>query len=152
MKDCRQCKEKFDPRPWQIKTSDYECDSCRKTRKAAWRATRKAEGRPVVSASMSREYHRAYDAEYFKIKENRDRRNSQMRGYSKAAGTAERHKARRKVRTEIESGRMTRQPCETCGSTPTHAHHDDYSKPLDVRWLCHNHHVEHHAKATGATE
>lgn len=25
-----------------------------------------------------------------------------------------------------------------------HAHHDDYTKPLEVRWLCHRHHREQH--------
>jgi hypothetical protein len=24
-------------------------------------------------------------------------------------------------------------------------HHDDYSKPLDVRWFCRRHHLLHHA-------
>lgn len=32
--------------------------------------------------------------------------------------------------------------CETIGE----AHHDDYSKPLDVRWLCKLHHEELHHK------
>jgi hypothetical protein len=31
-----------------------------------------------------------------------------------------------------------------CGNAATHAHHDDYSKPLEVRWLCRAHHSEHH--------
>lgn len=39
--------------------------------------------------------------------------------------------------------------CETCGKTPTdrsiiHAHHDDYSRPLHVRWLCASCHKRHH--------
>jgi len=33
-------------------------------------------------------------------------------------------------------GELRHQPCERCGATPVHAHHDDYTRPLDVRWLC----------------
>jgi hypothetical protein len=42
------------------------------------------------------------------------------------------------------TGKLIRQPCEVCGSTTVHGHHDDYSKPLDVRWLCPKHHSERH--------
>jgi ribosomal protein S27AE len=44
--------------------------------------------------------------------------------------------ARRKVATEIEAGRLQRQSCRSCGATKADAHHHDYSKPLDIQWLC----------------
>ena len=45
------------------------------------------------------------------------------------------------------SGRLIPQPCEECGEPETvHAHHDDYSQPIDVRWLCPKHHREWHSK------
>ena len=44
------------------------------------------------------------------------------------------------VRKAIRNGVLVRQPCEVCGSEPSDAHHDDYEKPLDVRWLCRLHH------------
>ena len=40
------------------------------------------------------------------------------------------------------------QPCEICGKEKTNAHHDDYNKPLDVRWLCVLHHRRFHAEHT----
>lgn len=147
---CRHCAGEFTATVRQIAKSDYECAPCQKIRLSNWRAARKAAGRPVISSRMSREYHRAYEAEYLKNPENRARKNAQMRLYAKAHGTAEHHKARRKVRSEIEAGRMHRQPCEICGAEKAEAHHDDYSKPLDVRWLCPQHHRERHAKAQGA--
>lgn len=52
--------------------------------------------------------------------------------------------ARNMVRHRIADGRMQRKPCEICLSRNAHAHHDDYSKPLDVRWLCPKHHAEYH--------
>ena len=52
--------------------------------------------------------------------------------------------ARRKVRYAIRTGKMSRDPCEVCGDPKSHAHHDDYSKPLNVRFLCQKHHYEVH--------
>lgn len=56
----------------------------------------------------------------------------------------ERAVARHRVWSEIRSGRMARGRCEVCGAEYTHAHHDDYSRPLEVRWLCPVHHKEVH--------
>lgn len=52
--------------------------------------------------------------------------------------------ARKYVYRAIKSGKMKRGPCCVCGAEKTQAHHDDYSKPLEVRWLCGFHHgIEH---------
>ena len=52
----------------------------------------------------------------------------------------ERYFARYKCKNAIASGKLLREECEYCKRIDTHAHHDDYSKPLDVRWLCPRHH------------
>jgi hypothetical protein len=49
------------------------------------------------------------------------------------------------VAQAIKTGKLTPQPCEVCGITKrVYAHHDDYDRPLDVRWLCPLHHNQHH--------
>ena len=55
-----------------------------------------------------------------------------------------RYKARNKAKHAIREKRLIKEPCEICQSPDTEAHHDDYSKPLDVRWLCKTHHTEWH--------
>jgi len=52
------------------------------------------------------------------------------------------------VGNAIRAGKLIRKPCEVCGSESAQAHHDDYSKPLDVRWLCTIHHAEWHKHNT----
>lgn len=49
-----------------------------------------------------------------------------------------------KVAEALKSGKLIRQPCEICGDSPAQAHHDDYNKPLEVRWLCRKCHTEWH--------
>lgn len=49
----------------------------------------------------------------------------------------EKAKARRMVHDAVKRGRLVRMPCEHCGRADrVQAHHPDYSKPLDVMWLC----------------
>lgn len=45
----------------------------------------------------------------------------------------------------VRDGKLTKKPCEICGSAVrTHGHHDDYDKVYDVRWLCPQHHSDWH--------
>jgi hypothetical protein len=55
--------------------------------------------------------------------------------------------ARLAVTSAVKSGKMTRDPCERCGSLKVEGHHPDYSKPLLVRWLCRKHHREVHVES-----
>lgn len=52
--------------------------------------------------------------------------------------------ARIEVGAAIARGDLVRHPCEVCRRAYTHAHHDDYAKPLTVRWLCPSHHALWH--------
>lgn len=43
----------------------------------------------------------------------------------------------------VRRGELKRQPCVRCGGK-AQGHHEDYSKPLDVVWLCPKHHMQRH--------
>ncbi len=58
----------------------------------------------------------------------------------------DKYRARNMVSNAIRDGVLARQPCEVCGNPKSQAHHEDYSKPLDVRWLCFTHHREAHGQ------
>jgi len=51
-------------------------------------------------------------------------------------------KAWNAVSNAIRDKKLKRLPCEVCGNEKSQAHHDDYSNPLDVHWLCFKHHRE----------
>lgn len=55
------------------------------------------------------------------------------------------YKATSMVNNAIRGKKLHPMPCEVCGrDEDVHAHHDDYLKPLNVRWLCPPHHFEWH--------
>jgi ribosomal protein S27AE len=58
---------------------------------------------------------------------------------------------RRRTKALIKRGVLVRQPCERCGAEKVHAHHDDYTNPARVRWLCHCcHHQLHYEQRHAA--
>jgi ribosomal protein S27AE len=121
--ECKKCGTAFEPRAWQITCRDRRCLPCKRAQQNATNASKGDALREESRAAYQRR--RDYYLNY--------RPDPQRRA------------ARRKVATEIEAGRLQRCPCEKCGETKSEAHHDDYSKPLDVNWLCRRHHVERHA-------
>jgi hypothetical protein len=54
-------------------------------------------------------------------------------------------KATEAIRQAINRGDLIRKPCIICGDNKSEAHHPDYSKLLDVRWLCKKHHAFVHS-------
>lgn len=58
----------------------------------------------------------------------------------------EKCRARSLFKDAVKSGSLKRGLCEICGDSKVDGHHGDYEKPLEVRWLCKKHHVEHHRK------
>lgn len=54
---------------------------------------------------------------------------------------------RRYIHTQLQRGKFKRKPCEVCGEPATEFHHLNYERmTLDVRHLCHKHHMEEELK------
>lgn len=52
--------------------------------------------------------------------------------------------ARSYLHVYVKRGKVDKKPCEVCGCERSEAHHEDYSKPLQVHWLCRDHHLQLH--------
>lgn len=65
--------------------------------------------------------------------------------------TTDRHlreMARLAAAAALARGEIARQPCIKCGTRIAEMHHQDYSKPLDIEWLCRRcHQAEHRREA-----
>jgi len=48
------------------------------------------------------------------------------------------------AREVVNRVNFIKKQCETCGTPNAHKHHDDYSKPLKIRWLCASCHMAYH--------
>jgi hypothetical protein len=58
--------------------------------------------------------------------------------------------AHEKLNYAIRKGIVVKKPC-WCGNEKSQAHHEDYSKPLDVVWLCAKHHKQRHNEREQST-
>jgi hypothetical protein len=83
--------------------------------------------------------HVAYHAEW---RQGKGKERFTIANRATKARYPEREKARRIASAARRRGNLTRGVCEIGGAAcgPTEAHHDDYSKPLEVRWVCRTHH------------
>ncbi len=96
--------------------------------------------------------HEHYQKNRETLRANTDAFRAQHPGYMKKYRDTwklrypEKRQAHKAVANAILHGRMVRQPCEVCGASRAEAHHDDYARPLDVRWLCMPHHRDLHAE------
>lgn len=76
-----------------------------------------------------REKNRAYSREYWKRYREK---------------YPEKYRAHYLLNNAIQQGKIIPLLC-VCGA-PGEAHHEDYTKPLEVTWLCKKHHAEAHRK------
>lgn len=92
-------------------------------------------------------------------KENKERHAELARAYRRR--NAEKVLAQNRLNYAVRKGLIKRLPCEGCGTdVRVHAHHHDYSKPYEVRWLCFQCHKDAHpvsdedkaVKFSGATK
>ena len=120
-----------------------DCDECAKCKRRVY---------------MNEWYRRPGKAERVRTWARRYRDNNleRVREYDRERGVrdADRIKVRTRaaVNAAVQRGDLVPQPCEVCGTEGkrddgrrlVQGHHDDYSKPLAVRWLCPTHHGELH--------
>lgn len=120
---------------WGRKPS-CECGACKKCRHRAYMRSYYRSKAPEVRAAMiagrDKERIRRQDRERHERKKNDPQ--YQRRRRAVAA-----------VNRAIKRGDMVRGECEGCGTdVKVQGHHEDYDRPLDVRWLCAPCHAKEH--------
>ena len=138
-----------------IQTKEKKCCSCKKMKDISnfYRASIRKDG----FQTQCKECSKNYSIKYYKTYEyvpNDKRREWQRAYYIKNKETVSEHNekmykkyplkrwARSVVSNYKAMGKIKSEPCEVCCVENTQAHHTDYRKPLDVKWLCIKHHRE----------
>lgn len=97
-----------------------------------------------VSERYSKDFDKVRAYEVKRSKSPERRKNSIIYQRTRRLKDPQKDKARNAVNNAIRDKRLMRQPCVKCGEPKSQAHHHDYSKPLDVIWLCFKcHRLEH---------
>lgn len=92
------------------------------------------------------EAHPGYAVEQSK-KHRARARDYERERYNSNADFRKKKLARNMAGQARRTGVIEQMPCEVCGCADTQGHHDDYNRPLDVRWLCDKHHRQLHGEA-----
>lgn len=146
MKRCTKCDLKRELHEFYKSKSTNDgyhnsCKECWKTR----RKERYVENRDGVRKQCRRYY--VENAEHLKSKSRLHKKTyDETKRWRKSH--PEKYKAHYTVNNALKRGEiMKAKECRICGSqTKLHAHHADYSKPLDVLWVCIDCHSKIHIK------
>lgn len=123
------------------------CDACRAEAAKIYRGAHKAEAAIQAAkwAKLNAEHIKKVQKKYRKTKAGKKMMLEAHRKFRREH--PEKNRAVWMVGYAIERGILVRQPCEICGELKVEAHHEDYAKPLDVKWLCSMHHRMTHGKS-----
>lgn len=94
---------------------------------------------PLCQCGKPRELHRPYCSACTSARNREYRAKHPIQGEARLKANA-----RSYLHTYIRRGKIIKGPCADCGSENAEAHHSDYSKPLDVVWLCRKCHMARH--------
>ena len=149
-KVCRVCKKELSIDEFhRQKGGKYNrgtlCKICASEKHEKWNKENRAR-RKEYQAEW-REEHREEAREYSRTWRAKNSAQHVATNMAYQAEHPEAERARRKVTYAVQTGTLVRpEVCEECGEQHTHihGHHDDYSKPLEVRWLCPKCHKRHH--------
>lgn len=148
MKVCFKCEERKPLRAFykHKAMSDGHLNKCIECTKADVKKHRAENLEKVREYDRSRgnEKHRVEARqEYRKTQHGRERLREGQRRWSRR--NAEKRRAHNATRKALLSGKITKGECEVCHAEENiEAHHADYSKPLEVQWLCNRCHADLH--------
>ena len=121
-----------------------------------YRAEWQRKKRPILNARLRQRYALDLEKNREQARERQKRYMASEKGKLKHIETQrnyvkenpEKIKASNKLRKAISFGKILRNPkCEICFiECKTHGHHEDYTKPLEVIWMCSKCHLYHHQK------
>ena len=137
-KRCIYCKKTFPVTSFHKDKANKDglCNRCKEcSAEIAKKYALTVRGKTLRDAATRRSYFKRREARlaYFKLwyKNNKKKKTAQQ-----------------KVSKAKKAGLLKKSPCENCGKETSQAHHDDYSKPLEVRWLCVSCHKRWHLENT----
>jgi len=150
MKVCRRCKIAHPSEAFAETHKSHDglawlCRDCTRLRAKEYRA---AKGERARSEDRARHV-RDRDKRNAALRDLRARRpDPAANRQQKAKRLARTGGASRAVESALRGGLLDRGPCESAAGGGCRGriegHHDDYNKPLDVRWLCVQHHNDWH--------
>jgi len=126
---CRKCKGEFHPSEYQITKYNHMCQRCNRDHNREYNRINRDK-----LIARRRKYNTSKLGRISSVRRIKKYRNKYP----------EKYHATIKVGVALRNGSLVRKSCEGCGGKKVHAHHDDYKKPLDVRWLCQPCHWKFH--------